>query len=319
MNPRVALRRLLKVIKRLHTILLPCIFFVSAIVVRSQEVSAPQPQTGSITGTATDVAFGVVPGATVTLDGPTPADQHVVTANDNGFFVFHDLPPALAYRLTIDAKGFAERKLPAITLQPGEQRDLSDVTLQLSGVETTVTAVLPDQLALEQVQVEEKQRVLGLIPNFYTVYDHGAVPLTVKLKFNLAIRASTDAATIAGAAFIAGVDQASDGTPHYQQGLKGYGQRFGASYADAVSGILVGGAILPSVLHQDPRYFYEGEGTTKSRFMHAISTPFVAKGDNGRWQFNYSSTGGDLISGALSNLYYPDQDRGAGLVFAVMA
>ncbi len=141
------------------------------------------------------------------------------------------------------------------------------------------------------------------------------MPLTTKMKYQLAVKASTDAVTIGAAGFIAGIDQAADSTPNYVQGAKGYGQRFGATYADGVSGILIGGAILPSLLHQDPRYFYQGTGTNKSRALHAISAPFWAKGDNGRWGFNYSSIGGDLASGALSNLYYPQQDRGAGLVF----
>jgi hypothetical protein len=78
---------------------------------------------------------------------------------------------------------------------------------------------------------------------------------------------------------------------------------------------MVGGAILPSILHQDPRYFYQGTGTTKSRVLHAISYPFICRGDNGHLQPNYSSLGGYLVSGAISNAYYPASNRGAGLVF----
>jgi len=78
---------------------------------------------------------------------------------------------------------------------------------------------------------------------------------------------------------------------------------------------MIGGAILPSLLHQDPRYFYRGTGTNKSRLLHAISNPFICRGDNGHLQPNYSSIGGDLASSALSNLYYPPSNRGAGLVF----
>ena len=82
---------------------------------------------------------------------------------------------------------------------------------------------------------------------------------------------------------------------------------------------MIGGAILPSLLHQDPRYFYQGTGTTGSRIRHAIFSPFVAKGDNGRWQPNYSSLGGDLASSGLANLYYPKSNRGLGLVFGNFA
>jgi hypothetical protein len=76
---------------------------------------------------------------------------------------------------------------------------------------------------------------------------------------------------------------------------------------------MIGGAILPSLLHQDPRYFYQGTGTKKSRALHALSNSFVCKGDNGRRQPNYSSIGGDLASAAISNAYYPASNRGVGL------
>jgi hypothetical protein len=107
--------------------------------------------------------------------------------------------------------------------------------------------------------------------------------------------------------------------PNYVQGAKGYGQRFGSIAADGVSDILIGGAILPSLLHQDPRYFYQGTGTTSSRLIHAMLSPFICRGDNGRMQPNYSSLGGNLASSALSNTYYPESNRGLGLVFGTFA
>lgn len=289
--------------------------FIFPLMALGQQVSAPEPQAGSVIGTVTDVQGGTIPGATIALDGPTPADHHTATANDNGFFALKDIHPAVPHHITIGANGFATWTSPnTIILKPGQELDLTDIKLNISVVQTTVTAALPEQIALEQVQVEEKQRVLGVIPNFYVVYDKNPVPLTTKLKYRLAFKAATDVVSIAGAAFLAGINQASD-RPDYVQGAKGYGQRFGAAYADGVTDIMIGGAILPSLLHQDPRYFYQGTGTTKSRMLHAISAPFICKGDNGRWQFNYSSIGGDLASGALSNLYYPESNRGPGLVF----
>jgi hypothetical protein len=205
-----------------------------------------------------------------------------------------------------------------VNLRPGQDFDLADIKLTLAVVETTVSAVSQEEVAVEQMKAAEQQRVLGIIPNFYVAYDPNTVPLTAKLKFKLAARTAVDPVSIAGAAFIAGVNQAAD-TPAYQQGWKGYGQRFGASYADGVSNILIGGALLPSLLHQDPRYFYQGTGTTKSRMLHAMSAPFWARGDSGKWGFNYSSIGGDLASSSLSNLYYPPPDRGAGLLFSNVA
>jgi hypothetical protein len=78
---------------------------------------------------------------------------------------------------------------------------------------------------------------------------------------------------------------------------------------------MIDGAILPSLLHQDPRYFYQGRGTNKSRALHALPSPFVCRGDNGRWQPNYSTVGGDMASAAIANAYYPASNRGVGLFF----
>lgn len=69
------------------------------------------------------------------------------------------------------------------------------------------------------------------------------------------MRVVVDPVTIAGVGILAGIHQAGD-TPNYVQGAKGYGQRFGALTADGVSDIFIGGAVLPSLLHQDPRYFH---------------------------------------------------------------
>jgi Carboxypeptidase regulatory-like domain len=294
-----------------------CFLFlcITPTVATAQEmISAPEPQTGSITGTIMDTDGAAIPGAKVLLTGASPIDHQVVIADDHAFFVLSSVHPATSYHVTVSAKGFADWTSSAITLSPGQTTDLKDIHLIVAAIETAVTAVFSEQLALEQIKVEEKQRVFGIIPNFYVVYDQQFVPLTTKLKFRLAFRAATDVATISAAAALAGINQAAD-NPDYVQGAKGYGQRFGAAYATGFSNILIGGAVLPSLLHQDPRYFYQGTGTTKSRALHAISSPFVAKGDNGHWQFNYSSVGGDLVSGALSNLYYPSTNRGAGLVF----
>jgi hypothetical protein len=98
--------------------------------------------------------------------------------------------------------------------------------------------------------------------------------------------------------------------------MQGYAKRFGAAYADMATGTLIGGAILPSLLKQDPRYFYKGTGSTKSRILYAVANSVICKGDNGKWQANYSGILGGLAAGGISNLYYPAQDRnGVGLTF----
>ena len=159
-----------------------------------------------------------------------------------------------------------------------------------------------------------------MLPNFYVVYNSSGVPLTAKLKFQLAIKSTFDPATFVAANMYAGMEQAGE-RPDYVEGAKGYGQRLGSTYADGFTDILIGGAILPTLLHQDPRYFYLGpdRGNKKHRFWYAVATPFICKGDNGKWEPNYSSIGGDLASGAISELYYPETNRGVGLVFSSAA
>ena len=280
----------------------------------AQQPVAAQPGTAHITGTVTDGNGDTLSDATVVLQGPGAEDSRKLQSNENGFFDFDQLAPG-TYHVTVNAPDFTHWDSPEVTLNPGQYVILSDCTLRVRSVETTVNvAYRAEEIATEQVEVEETQRVLGIIPNFYVVYDPNPAPLTTKLKYHLALKTSTDIFTVLGVGAFAAINQAGD-TPSYPQGWNGYGERLGAAAADGFSDILIGGAILPSLLHQDPRYFYQGSGTTKSRVFHAISSPFMCHGDNGQLQPNYSSIGGDLGSSALSNLYYPASDRGANLVF----
>jgi Carboxypeptidase regulatory-like domain len=297
------------------------VFLFSLLVYRygiAQQTPAPQPQTGTIIGTVEDVKNDIVPGATVVLTGKGVRGQQKATSNQNGLFKFSPVRPGVSYRVTIHANGFVDWTSPAIQLTPAQSFvDLGSIHLTIVIASTTVTAVVnQEQLATQQVQIAEKQRALGFIPAFTAVYVANPVPLPPRLKFRLAYRTATDPVTFLASAFFAGIGQAAD-TPDYVQGAKGYGQRFGASYANTLTEVFIGGAFLPSVLHQDPRYFYQGTGSTKSRLLHALRTPAVCKGDNGKWQPNYSSIGGYLASGALANAYYPASNRGVGLLFTV--
>jgi hypothetical protein len=268
---------------------------------------------GSISGTVTDFDDAIIPGASILLEGSASGESQTAVADGSGAFLLSGIEPGGPYHVTITADGFAPWTSSAVTVEPGHFVFLSDIRMRLSG---GVTSVRVDgsspPIATEQVALAEKQRVLGVIPNFYVVYDPNPEPLTAKLKFSLAWKAETDPVVFLGSAFVAGMQQAG-GTPDYQQGLKGYAQRLGANYATGFADIMIGGAILPSLLHQDPRYFYQGTGTTKSRVFHALSSPFVCRGDNGRWQPNYSSVGGDVAASAIANTYYPSADRGAGV------
>jgi hypothetical protein len=146
-------------------------------------------------------------------------------------------------------------------------------------------------------------------------YLRDAVPLSSKQKFQLAWKTMIDPVTFALAGVSAGVQQAQNDFSGYGQGALGYAKRFGATYTDEATSTFIGSALLPSLLKQDPRYFYKGSGSKVSRTFYAIANSVICKGDNGRWQPNYSAIVGGLASGAISNLYYPPKDRGAALVF----
>ena len=231
----------------------------------AQDIDAPKPETGHITGTVTDVNDDILAGAAVVLQGPGLKDPQRFVSDDNGFFEFKELDPG-TYRVTITAPDFADWTSPDFVLSPGQYLILTGTKLQVAQVNTTVSVVYsPEEVAVEQVKIEETQRVFGVIPNFYVVYNANPAPLTTKLKFHLALKTSTDAFTVLGVGALAAINQAG-GTPGYVQGAKGYGERFGAAAADGFSDIMIGGAILPSLLHQDPRYFYQGTGQTSLAF-----------------------------------------------------
>jgi hypothetical protein len=285
----------------------------------AQKIEASETQTASIAGTVTALNGAPAVGATVVLQDPAPGDRRTLVTDENGFFEFSGLPPKTPYSVTISAKGFANWTSPVILLEPGQHKILTGAELQLEEVRTTVTVTqTAEEIATEEVKLEVEQRILGFIPNFYVVYESNPEPLTAKLKFRLAARVAVDPVTFAGLAVLSGIQQAGN-TPNFGQGMKGYGERFGANTADTYSDILIGGAILPSLLRQDPRYFYQGTGTTRSRLLHALSSPFICRGDNRHWQPNYSSLGGDLASSAISNTYYPASNRGVGLAFGNFA
>ncbi len=283
------------------------------------QISQERPRTATIMGTVTDVNGDVIPNATVVLKEVESNDPRTILTTENGMFEFHDVTPGITYQLSISTKDYEEWISTPIILNPDQFKIVPGIQLRIPTYRIIVDVRYdPVKVATEQFKAEEKQRVFGIIPNFYVSYESDPAPLTPKMKFKLALKVSTDPVTAAGVFLVASAKQAGN-TPDYGQGWGAYGKRFGAVAADGFSDIMIGGAILPSLLHQDPRYFYQGTGTTGSRIRHAMFSPFVARGDNGRWQPNYSSVGGVLASSALANLYYPRSNRGAGLVFGNFA
>jgi hypothetical protein len=303
----------------IRSAIVPAMALVLSVTVYGQSLQGKQSSPGKLVGTVTDVNSDPVPNATVVLETPEGNDRRTLVTSESGFFEFSDVKPATPYEIKVSEKGFADWTSPAVTIDPGQFKIFTGIQLRIETEQTTVEVHYdPVEVATEQFKSVERQRVFGIIPNFYVSYESDPAPLTAKMKFELALKVSTDPVTAAGVALVSASRQAAN-TPKYGQGWGAYGERFGSTAADGFSDIMIGGAILPSLLHQDPRYFYQGTGTTGSRIRHAMFSPFVARGDNGKWQPNYSSLGGDLASSALANLYYPQANRGAGLVFGNFA
>ena len=268
---------------------------------------------GMITGTVLDANHEVLQDARITVVGQSTSAVRTLESGSNGQFSFTGLP-ADTYQLTITApemKTFTSSQIP---LHEGETR-LVSVTLAVSGGATSVTVSgNKEELAEQQVQIAVRQRIGGIIPNFYSSYDWNAPPMGAKQKFELSFRSIIDPVALLTTAGVAGVEQYRNTFPAYGGGFEGYGKRYGANLANHVTGILLSRGVYPSIFHQDPRYFYKGTGSVRSRMLYAISAAVIARGDDGRWKPNYSHVLGTFSAAAISNLYYPAADRGASLV-----
>ena len=268
--------------------------------------TTPAPET--LRGAVTDSSGAVVEAAIVRLQAAGSADQRTTLTDETGSFHFSAVEPG-AYTVTITAGGFTDQSIK-VTVISGENPPLPPVVLQVAPASSKVDVGLPPhELALQQVHAEEKQRLIGIFPNFYVSYEPNAAPLTAAQKFRLGLRTIVDPEVILGNALGAGIEQWRNQNRQFGQGMEGYGKRFGADYGTSVIHVLIGHTLTQSVFHQDPRYFYKGTGSFGSRFLYAIGTAFVAKGDNGHWQPDYSDMEGGLAAGEISNLYYPATSR----------
>jgi hypothetical protein len=172
------------------------------------------------------------------------------------------------------------------------------------------------QKADAQIKQQTQQRMLGIIPSFNTSYVDDAVSMTPGQKFRLAFRTEVDPYSFAVAPIVAGFDEINGDDSGFGWGAAGFGKHAGAAYLDGFSGNMIGNALLPVILHQDPRYFRLGHGSGTRRLYYAISRAFICKHDNtGKWEPNYSNIGGNLAAGALSNLYYPDSKSALDQMF----
>jgi len=263
---------------------------------------------GTLSGRVTDDSGVGVAGATVTWS-PEGASTHIeaITSAD-GSFSFANIASG-PYRLDISSPGFARQTVagilpPTVTLQLSPIR----LTLAFNASSLDVTPTI-EEVAERQIKEQEQQRLFGIMPNYFVVYVQEAAPLRAKQKFELFQKSLLDPVNFAFTGVVAAVQQARNDYSGFGRGVSGYGKRYGAFYASIFTSSAIHRVVLPSLLKQDPRYFYKGTGSTASRIEYAMATAVVRKGDNGRWQPNYSSILGSLASGALTNFYYPAEDR----------
>lgn len=157
------------------------------------------------------------------------------------------------------------------------------------------------------------ERSVDLLLRSYSVVEPGRTnlpPLTVAQKFRLSLH-YFDPPTYFFTAFSSGIEQATNAKAGFGQGAAGYGKRYGANFADGLTGELLSTAILPSLLHTDPRYFRKGEGGGDARIAYALSRVFITRTDSGRNILNFPGILGAAGSSAISNVYYPDGEGGA--------
>ena len=301
----------------LFSLALPTVFLAGALHSLAAQPPSPanaqpSPASGLIDGYIADSDSYSIPGASVTLirDGQPPV---IVITPSDGSFTFVDLAPG-PFRISVSADGFAPRQTSG-ALQPGQALDLPILALAPAAAATVQVQAAPMPIAEAEVTLEEKQRVLGIVPNFYVVYDAHPAPLSPQQKFNLAMRNLVDPVNLGLNAVTAGIQQASDDYA-WQQGAHGFAKRFAAANGTFLTGDLIGGALLPILFHQDPRYYYKGSGSVASRSLYAIANAVICKGDNQRWQLNYSAILGGVAANAIANAYYPAPNRaGAALAF----
>src|ERR1700722_880178 len=280
----------------------------------SAQQTLPAEESASVAGTVLDVSGATVSGADVRLIDGDGTQLHTMVSAANGEFTFTKIP-AGCYLVTVYAKGFGPFSSAEFALAVKQAYEIPDVSLSVAMASMEVTVRPTELIADEQIRAEEKQRLVGFFPNFYTSYIYDAAPLTAKQKFSLATRGTFDPVAVFGIGLAAGIEQATNAYSGYGQGAAGYSKRLAARFADGRSSDFLTHAVFPALLHQDPRYYYQGSGSVKSRFAHAVTSAFLSRSDSGRTVFNSSYLLGDMCSGALSNLYYPKANRGAHLVF----
>lgn len=271
----------------------------------------PQPtqgQPGNISGEIVDQSGVNIAGAEVRLARQSGSSEVEAVSDEDGQFTFANVVPG-PFRLTISSPGLSSQAFSG-NLDSGQNYVTPVIILVVPALVTIVHVGLPPkELAGLQIEDQERQRAFGFVPNFYVSYWPHPAPLDSEQKFELAWKSASDPVTLIAIGALAGIGQAGDRWAAYGQGARGYAKRYGASYADVFAATFIGSAVLPSLLKQDPRYLYKDTGSKRSRLFYAIASSVICKGDDGKWQPNYSNVLGSFAAGGLEELYIPRRDR----------
>jgi len=281
--------------------------------------TATAQQAAIVSGTVVDPIGTAVTDARVALTTADGTPVQAATTGAKGEFTFPDVP-AGSYVVRVDVTGFTPFSTDAFTVDDGGRLlTLPLIVLAVEGFSTSVVVRATEAIAEEQIRVQEQQRWLGIVPNFYVSYVPNAAPLTSRQKFTLAAHETFDWTAFVGASVAAAIDQSTAAHPGFGEGTSGYAKRWAASFADNRTGDLLSHYVFASVFRQDPRYFYQGTGTTKSRLIHALASAVLARSDRGTTMPNYAQMFGNIGAAALSNVYYPHSERGASLMVSNLA
>jgi hypothetical protein len=182
---------------------------------------------------------------------------------------------------------------------------------QQPGTSESQTPKNEEPLPGESVQ-PKNDRIFGVLPNYRTVENPKILmaPLSTKGKFRLATEDSFDPYAYFVAGAFAGLGQTKDDPKSWGEESWGpFAKRYAASFADQTSENIMTEAVVPSLLREDPRYFRLGSGGFLKRTGYAVSRIWVTRTDAGGRSFNFSEILGAGASAAISNVYYPAENR----------
>jgi hypothetical protein len=199
----------------------------------------------------------------------------------------------------IPARAQQQSESPAATVQAPATAASPDATQKSPAVSAKNVSANP-----------KNSRIFMVIPNYTTVENPtDFTPLTAKQKFKLGAEDAFDTYTFPLAGVVAGIAQADNDDASWGQGLKGFGLRYAAAYADTVDGSFMTTGVFPTLLHEDPRYFRKGTGGFWRRSGFAVKRLLVTRTDSGQSQFNFSEFGGNAVAGGISLAYHSPEDR----------